>query len=438
MTESFSRARELLSEFKGESYAYGPGCLERAGELAAGLGRRAAVVVGGCGREWARPVHAALEASLSSAGLEVVGGPVPGSRPNAPREDVLRLRAALREKRPEVIVAAGSGSTIDAVKCAASMAALGNAHADFEEYFGVGRVSRMLAAEGAAMTPILAVQMAASSAAHLTKYSNITDPGSAQKKLIVDEAVVPPAALFDYSVTITQPLELTADGALDGMAHALEVLYGAGGEVLERVRPVALLAVDLIVGHVKRACDDPGDLEAREALGLGTDLGGYAIMIGGTGGGHLTSFSLVDVLSHGRACALTNPYYTVFFAPAIEEKLRDVGAAFRRAGYLGTNPRDLAGRELGLAVAGAMLALSRDLGVPATLDEVEGFGDEHVERALRAAKNPQLEMKLRAMPVPLSAQTVEDRMRPILEAARTGDFSLIPEVERPGTTDTHR
>ena len=45
-------------------------------------------------------------------------------------------------------------------------------------------------------------------------------------------------------------------------------------------------------------------------------------MIGGTNGGHLTSFSLVDVTSHGRACALTNPYYTVFFAPAIEPALR--------------------------------------------------------------------------------------------------------------------
>jgi alcohol dehydrogenase class IV len=424
----FEKARELLAGFKGDHYVYGNGCLNRAGEMAARLCRRAAVVVGGHGKEWARPVHRTLEASLPAAGVEIVGGLVPGSRPNAPREDVLRLKAAILERRPEVVVAAGSGSTVDAVKCAAAMAVLGEKHADFEEYFGVGKVSELLAAEGKEMLPILGVQMAASSAAHLTKYSNITDPASAQKKLIVDEAVVPREALFDYAVTATQPRDLTADGALDGVAHALEVLYGAKGEVLEKVRPIALLAVDLVVNYVKRACDRPDDLEAREALGLGTDLGGYAIMVGGTGGGHLTSFSLVDVLSHGRACALTNPYYTVFFAPAIQDKLRDLAVIFAGAGYLDADSASLAGRDLGVAVAEAMLGLGRDIGFPTALGEVEGFGDAHIERALGAAKNPQLEMKLKAMPVPLSAETVDDYMGPILQAARSGDFSLIPNM----------
>jgi len=65
--------------------------------------------------------------------------------------------------------------------------------------------------------------------------------------------------------------------------------------------------------------DSQEDMDSRESLGLGTDLGGYAIMVGGTSGPHLTSFSLVDVLSHGRACAIMSPYYTVFFAPAIQK-----------------------------------------------------------------------------------------------------------------------
>ncbi|MHC4916147.1 MAG: iron-containing alcohol dehydrogenase, partial [Planctomycetota bacterium] len=242
MDPRFARARELLTEFKGGDYVCGPGCLERAGELAAPLGRRSAVVVGGHGKDWAQPTHESLRASLAAAGVEIVGDLVPGSRPNAPREDVLRIRDALLEREPDAVVAAGSGSTIDAVKCAAAMAALGDAHADFEEYFGTGRVSAMLAAEGAEMTPILGVQLAASSAAHLTKYSNITDSRTTQKKLIVDEAVTPRRALFDYAVTTTMPRSLTADGALDGVAHALEVLYGAKGEVLEKVRPIALLA----------------------------------------------------------------------------------------------------------------------------------------------------------------------------------------------------
>ncbi len=55
-------------------------------------------------------------------------------------------------------------------------------------------------------------------------------------------------------------------------------------------------------------------------------------MIGGTNGAHLTSFSLVDILSHGRACGLMNPYYTVFFAPAIQGPLRLMAGVMREAG----------------------------------------------------------------------------------------------------------
>ena len=77
-------------------------------------------------------------------------------------------------------------------------------------------------------------------------------------------------------------------------------------------------------------------------MGLATDLGGYSIMLGGTNGGHLTSFSLVDILSHGRACAIMNPYYVVFFAPAIEEPLRMVGNILKEAGLTETGLRTAA------------------------------------------------------------------------------------------------
>ena len=161
---------------------------------------------------------------------------------------------------------------------------------------------------------------------------------------------------------------------------------------------------------------------------LATDLGAYAIMLGGTNGGHLTSFSLVDILSHGRACALMNPYYTVFFAPAIEEPLRVIGKVFRQAGYLAQDPAALSGRELGLAVANGMFVFAKAINFPTTLSEVSGFTQAHIERALTAAKNPQLKMKLENMPVPLTAGMIDEYMGPILQAATQGDMSIIKSV----------
>jgi alcohol dehydrogenase class IV len=191
---------------------------------------------------------------------------------------------------------------------------------------------------------------------------------------------------------------------------------------------VAKEGIGLVIAYVEQAITSPDDMVPRTALGLATDLGGYAIMVGGTNGGHLTSFSLVDVLSHGRACAIMNPYYTVFFAPAIEEPLRMVGHLFQEAGLTDMDIDGLGGRKLGIAVAEAMLALSERTGFPTTLGEVEGFGEEHIERALNAAKNPQLKMKLENMPVPLTAEMIDDYMGPILYAAWHGDLSLIKNV----------
>ena len=422
------QARSFLRQFKGDRYVFGLGCMERLGGLIRGLGRRVAVVAGGAGKPWGEAVRQQVLRGLAEAGAELAGEVINGARPNAPRQDVQRIRQSLASQSPDAVVTVGSGSTIDAVKAAVAMACLGDRFPDIEAYFGIGQVSKMAQSAGVPLTPAAAVQLAASSAAHLTKYSNITDLTTGQKKLIVDDAVVPARALFDYSVTTTMPPSFTADGGLDGIAHALEVLYGATGATLDRIRPVALLAIELIVSHLKQACrgeGGPRDASAREALGMGTDLGGYCIMLGSTNGGHLTSFSLVDILPHGRACALMNPYYTVLFAPAIQSQLRDVGAIFARAGYLKADISRLAGRDLGLAVAEAMIRLAGDVGAPTTLSQVPGFTDEHIRRALAAAKNPQLEMKLKAMPVPLSAATVDERMAPVLEAAKTGDFSLI-------------
>ncbi|MGC8788014.1 MAG: iron-containing alcohol dehydrogenase [Anaerolineae bacterium] len=418
----FEKARELIREFKGDSYVYGSGVLDEIGHITAELGRRAALVYR---RSLKEDLLRRIEASLTAAGVELLGK-IEGAAPNAPREDLYRITAELKALNPDVIVCLGGGSTLDATKAAEVLRTLGG---EIDEYFGTGKVTEKLQQTGKKLTPVVAIQTAASSGAHLTKYSNITDVHTGQKKLIVDEAIVPARALFDYDLTKTMPPELTADGALDGLAHALEVLMGAVGKpYYDKVVEVASEAIRLIVNYVERAVKNPNDMEARTALGLATDLGGYAIMLGGTNGGHLTSFSLVDILSHGRACAIMNPYYVVFFAPAVEEPLRIVGKIFKEAGLTDVDMDALSGRELGMAVAKAMMELSRRIGFPTTLGEVKGFTPEHIERALTAAKDTQLKMKLENMPVPLTADMVDEYMAPILEAARTGDLNLIKNV----------
>ena len=420
---AFKKARQLLHNFKGGQYHFGLNILDSVGEVTAQYGKRAVIVR--TGFSGSDEYVAKITESLAAARVEVIGE-ISGVRPNAPLEDLARLSQDLKAADPDVIVGFGGGSTLDAIKPAEVLRTLGG---EIEDYFGTGLVSQAVEQQGKSLTPFVAVQTVASSASHLTKYSNITNLETSQKKLIVDKSVVPPAAIFDYAVTFSTPSGLTADGALDGIAHCLEVLYSAVGQPnYDLAASIASAGIKLVVDYLPRTLENLQDAEAREALGLGTDLGGYAIMVGGTNGAHLNSFSFVDILSHGRACALMNPYYTVFFADAINEPLRLVGGIFQDSGDITVDLNRLDGRELGIAVAEGMIAFQKRINFPTTLAFVPRFSDSHIERALTAAKNPQLKMKLENMPVSLTADMVDEYMGSVLEAARTGDFSLIKSV----------
>lgn len=414
----------LLAKFKGGRYIYGEGCLGEVGDAVATFGKKALLIRSEfTGIE---PFVEQLRGSLKSAGVELLHESVGIVRPNAPEEDLLRITELLKEVSPDVVISMGGGSTIDAVKAAIVLDVLGGG---IEDYFGVGKVSEALTKARLSLTPHVAIQTAASSAAHLTKYSNITNLETHQKKLIVDETVVPQLPVFDYAVSYETPAELTLDGALDGMSHCLEVYFGATRKLIfEKAEEIASIAISLVVKYLPVVMANPGNKEARNALCAATDLGGYAIMIGGTSGAHLTSFSLVDLLSHGRACALMNPYYAVFYAPAIEKQLKVLGKIYKVGGYIAADFDKLNGRELGLIFARAMINFAEKVGFPTTLSEIEGFGQHHIERALGAAKNPQLKSKLENMPIPLTAELVDEYMGSILEAAQRGKPEIIKNL----------
>ena len=421
-TDLKAKAQELIFEFKGDDYLFGTKILDKVGRITALTGEKVLLITSLNLR--GKEHFERILSSLKSAGLKIAGH-VPSSRPNSPKEDVDKMAAVVSETEPDAVLVASGGSGIDAAKAAVVLVGLGG---DLEDYFGVGRVTEKMKKSGTSLKPIVALQTASGSSAHLTKYSNITDLRSHQKKLIIDEAIVPPKALFDYSLTQSMSPLFTCDGAFDGLSHCLEVYYGAARDSLDKIEEIALTGIELILAWLEIAVSSPKDIEAREALGLATDLGGYGIMVGGTNGAHLNSFSLVDILSHGRACAILNPYYTVFFAPAIQPQLKCLAELWTKYGLIPKEKSREEGRELGVAVAQGQIALSRKVGFPVTLGEIEGMDQGHIEKALKAAKNPQLESKLKNMPIPLAADLVDEYMRPVLQAALTGDFTLIKSL----------
>ncbi len=431
---SVNEAGKLLSEWKGDSYIFGLNLLENIGKITKKIGNKSLLV--GTTSKWAEKHMKTIINSLEKEGI--IFNKIIGAKPNCPREDVYRIALSIVCNKPESVVVFGGGSSIDCVKAATVLGTYSQEEViktlkvpwysagTIDPYFGTGMVTEIVEATGKNPIPVIAVQSASGSAAHLTKYSNITDPLEGQKKLIVDDAIVPKYSIFDYQVTETSPRDLSLDGALDGIAHIWEVFMGASGSPFyDKIKEISVLGFNLIINHLKFAID--GNLESRVALGMGTDLGGYAIMIGGTNGPHLGSFSLVDILTHGRACAILYPYYTVFFAPRIEDQLSNILPIFEKAGYIKRIEKtEIRNQELGKLVARAMIEFNSSLGFPTTLKEA-GATHEHLERMLEAAKDPQLRMKLQNMPVPLVPEEgdIDVFMRSILEAAYTGSLESI-------------
>jgi transcriptional regulator with XRE-family HTH domain len=167
---------------------------------------------------------------------------------------------------PTDLSVVGYEDSILAAKAANLLATLGEYSPEIDTYFGTGLVTAALKQTGKKLLPVITVQTAASSGAHLTKYSNITDPVTGQKKLIVDEAIIPARSVFDYAVTESMPTSLSIDGALDGIAHCLEVFFGVGEARFDQVKEFALTGIELVVQYAKRVIDNLHDLEAREAL----------------------------------------------------------------------------------------------------------------------------------------------------------------------------
>jgi alcohol dehydrogenase len=420
------KASSLISAWKKSAYTFGTGCLSSLpGIIKKSQFSKIHLVTGSTAKKSGQ-VDILLR-RLAEEEIHIVGTSA-GARENSPVEDVLRVRDDILQSSPDAVVSFGGGSLIDGVKASIVLA---GCKGRLDDYYGVGRVNAKISDSGCRLLPHLAVMTASASAAHLTKYANVTDMTALQKKLIIDPAIVPTAALFDYGLTTSMSARFTAIGAWDGIGHLSEAYFGFSEkdprfQVLEEA---VLCGLELILSALPKALahlDDPG---ARTSLGLATDLGGLAIMTGGTNGPHLNSFSLVDVAEHGCAVAVLQAYYGCFFSSAIPGKIRTLAKLYQKSRYIGENEDlgNISGRELGLVYGRALQRFARATGMPLSLGELEGFTPAHVEKMLFAARDPALSSKLEAMPVPMKAEDVERFMRPILNAAASGNLEGVPE-----------
>lgn len=261
-----------------------------------------------------------VEALLSGAGMETrtFSGVVPD-----PTVDSIDAGCRfLAEADHDCVIGLGGGSPIDSAKIIAVKRNRDIAVRDLKAPH----------LEDAPGLPIIAVPTTAGTGSEATRFTIITDTATDEKMLCAGLAYLPQIAIVDYELTLTKPARLTADTGIDSLVHAIEAY------VSKRANPfadsMALSAMRLIWPNLPRACADPGDSPAREALMLGALQGGIAFSN--------SSVALVHGMSrpigahfhvaHGLSNAMLMPLVTQWSAPAALPRYADCARAMGLAG----------------------------------------------------------------------------------------------------------
>ncbi|MFM5915958.1 MAG: iron-containing alcohol dehydrogenase [Novosphingobium sp.] len=170
--------------------------------------------------------------------------------------------------------------------------------------------------EDAPGLPIIAIPTTAGTGSESTHFTVITDAETDEKMLCAGLAYLPQIAVVDYELTLSKPMRLTADTGIDSLVHAVEAY------VSKRANPfadsMALSAMRLIWLNLPRACADPQDRAAREALMLGALQAGIAFSNSSVALVHGMSRPIGAHfhVSHGLSNAMLFPAITQWSAPA--------------------------------------------------------------------------------------------------------------------------
>jgi alcohol dehydrogenase class IV len=273
---------------------FGSGSRRSLGGILAGLGRRV-LVVGGV----ARRHDAWLDSLLADHGLARAGDVGVAGEPTLA---VARAgAAAARAAGCDVVLGLGGGSVLDAAKAIAALATQPGDVLDYLEVVGRGRPL----AESS--LPCVAAPTTAGTGSEVTRNAVLACPEAGVKASLRSPAMLPRAAVVDPELTLSLPRGVTAATGLDALAQLVEPFVSSKRQPLADA--VCREGLGRIAPALRRACDDPTDLAAREAMSLASLCGGIALANAGLGAVHGFAGPIGGMFPapHGEVCAILLP-----------------------------------------------------------------------------------------------------------------------------------
>jgi len=263
-------------------------------------------------------------------------------------------KLALR-KRCDGIVGIGGGSAMDLAKAVSVLAAhRGKA----EDYLGLNRVP------GPGLPKVM-IPTTAGTGSEVTFTAVFIRKKLKKKEGMNSPYLYPELALLDPELTLTLPPHATATTGIDALCHAIESYTSVNASPMSEM--ISLEAIGLISDNLRTAVHDGGNLDAREAMLLGSLYAGLGLANAGVTAVHSLSYPLGGKygVSHGLANTIMLPRVMAFNLPGAREKFVDI------AETMGENVDDLPLREAAYLAVEAVESLIEDCGVLTTLEELK-------------------------------------------------------------------
>ncbi|MBY0159350.1 iron-containing alcohol dehydrogenase [Cytobacillus oceanisediminis] len=235
-------------------------------------------------------------------------------------EYVVEALTLFQKEQCDMVISVGGGSCIDTAKAIAVLATNGG-------YIGDYMGGRKLAQN--APVPHIAIPTTAGTGSEATDVTVITNSFNDVKMMIKQPAFMPSVAIVDPLLTISSPKNVTSATGVDALSHAIEAYLSKKAHPMTDT--MAVSAMKLIVENILTAYNEGENVDAREAMSLGSLQAGMAFSNASVCLVHGMSRPIGALfhVPHGISNAMLLPAVLEFSQEACIDRLADIGRIFQ-------------------------------------------------------------------------------------------------------------